>query len=312
LGFCEFDGSTYALRHNPSDVLKRSGTTWIAMADQPGSTPREIKVPALAPGEMWCDLYVMYAGTDVWSKGYTCRGFNNIGGIREYDANGDILAGDWPSSLAEIIRTDYVSGKIPDEGRTHLLSMSSDGWFVYIGLLDGSNNPIILRVVYDLSTAPVIIRHTGAGTWGGVRCDYNHPERVWTFGDFGAASKALLSDNWGDTFTDITEGTWAASEVVRCILSSIYDHNDVVAILSTDRESWHSGDAGATWVKTGDIPYGIHCGERDWIDEFNVFVGRVNPGAEHIRFSPNNGVHWYEHSGGFEPNAPVTALQIVA
>jgi hypothetical protein len=292
-------------------LLQRFGTSW---AYRGASCPDDIS------GIYWHNGY-LYAGNsdgttgavhrrigNTWQKSMDLNWFNRSDFMYH---EGTLYFARGSSSLRIYrIATDDVL-TIPLVGRTHLLAMSSDGIWVYAGLLNGSGQPVMLRVMWDLDGVDTI-HDPGAGTWGGVRCDYNHPEQVYLFGDFGAASKALISDDNCDTFTDITEGTWAANEVVRCVLPSIYDHNDIIAILSTDQESWHSGDAGTTWIKTGDIPYGVHCGERDWIDEFNVFVGRVDPGAEHIRYSPNNGVHWYEHSGGFEPNAPVTALQIVA
>lgn len=307
--FCEHNGILYA-----SGIAKRIGTgghgTWV---DIGVGGSRLFSRGGHLYATSGARLYRIIGSSRVCIGSFQDRCFD-----LEYD--GRWLGACGVDSTPEVQTLGDADGPggvtVPAEGRTHLTSMSADGLYVYAAFLDDGGNPVVARVAYDFSIddegAPVRIWVPGQGTWGGVRCDYNHPERVWIFGDFGAASKVLLSDNWGDTFTDLTEGTWAANEVVRCILPSIYDHNNIIAILSTDQESWHSGDAGTTWVKTGDIPYGVHCGERDWIEDLNVFVGRVNAGAEHIRYSPNNGVHWYEHSGGFEPNAPVTALQIVA
>ena len=207
-----------------------------------------------------------------------------------------------------------VGFTISSTGRTHLISMSANGQYIYVGLLDGSANPIIMRITYDLSETTAI--YAAAGTWGGVRADYNEAARVWAFGDFGGGNKVQVSDDWGDTWTNITGGSWVAGEMVRPVLPSIYDSADIVAILNVgtvDPESWRSGDAGTTWAKTGDLAFACHCGERDWIEDMNIFVGRLAAGASHLQFSPNNGAGWLERSGGITPNdAPITALQVVS
>ena len=308
-----YGSSIYAVITNSTNLLKRVVTAWVVDA---ATAPGNIRFAWLHAGSLYISC-----GNSIYK--HVGTGYSLIGTfpypvywIAYHDGrwfglchNGSDLP---ENGIYELTGTEGGSVLIPSVGRTHLLSMDSSGQYVYVGLLYASDStPYMQRIPYDLVN-PEIIEVFGAGTWAGVRCDYSHPERVWMFGDFGAVSKVLLSDDWGDTTTDVTDGTWAANELVRCILPSIYGYNNVIAILSTDQESWQSGDAGTTWAKTGDLPYGVHCGERDWIKEFNVFVGRVNAGAEHIRYSPNDGVHWYERSGGFEPNAPVTALQITA
>ena len=308
-----YGSSIYAVITNSTNLLKRVATAWVVDA---ATAPGNIRFAWLYAG----NLYIS-CGSSIYK--HVGIGYSLIGTfpypvywIAYHDGrwfglchNGSNLP---ENGVYELTGTEGGSVLVSSVGRTHLLSMDSSGQYVYVGLLYASDStPYMQRIPYDLVN-PEIIEVFGAGTWAGVRCDYSHPERVWMFGDFGAVSKVLLSDDWGDTTTDVTDGTWAANELVRCVLPSIYGYNNVIAILSTDRESWQSGDAGTTWVKTGDLPYGVHCGERDWIEDLNVFVGRVNAGAEHIRYSPNNGVHWYERSGGFEPNAPVTALQITA
>jgi len=199
----------------------------------------------------------------------------------------------------------------PSIGRTHILSMSTNGQYIYVGLLDSSSHPIVFRVAYDLGSL-AIIHEPGAGTWGGVVADPNLANRVWVFGDFGATSKVLYSDDWGDNWTDVTDGSWAANEVVRPILPSVYDSSDAIAILNTALDAWHTGDTGAVWTKTGDVAFACHCGERDWMEDRNLFIGRLAAGANHLQFSPNRGVSWLERSGGFQPDTPVTALQIVS
>jgi len=261
-------------------------------------------------GQMWIGggRYVAYLTAGRYITVYSVPVGRSIIDIFHHD-------NDWFAfcSNGEVYKLGEYDGAVSPStiGRTHLMSMSADGYFVYVALLDGTGKPIIFRVVYDLESM-MMIYNTGTGTWGGVKTDCTNSARVWVFGDFGAASKVLYSDDWGDNWTDVTDGSWAANEVVRPVLPSVYDPSDTIAILNTALDAWHTGDTGAVWTKTGDIAFACHCGERDWMEERNLFIGRLAAGANHLQFSPNRGVGWLERSGGFQPNAPVTALQIVS
>ncbi len=198
---------------------------------------------------------------------------------------------------------------VPAEGLSHIIDMNANGFYVYIGLQDNEGGQIICRVKYDLTTIESVYA-PGDGSWCGVACDPYYSEVVWIFGDFGATSKVLYSDDNGDTFNDITDASWAAAELVRPVLLSLWETNDVVAILNTDNEVWQTKDY-ATWVEIGSTAFTADCGARDPFEPNNIWIGRVAPGgANHIQYSPNEGRSWIEHSGGFEPNAPVTALAV--
>jgi hypothetical protein len=216
---------------------------------------------------------------------------------------------------AAVVMVPLYSGlHLSTIGRTHLMAMSLDGYYIYLGLLNVANQPVICRVAYDLSGV-VTLHDPLAGTWGGVAIDPNYADRLWIFGDFGAASKLLLSEDWGITLVDMTDGGWGANEVVRPVMPSMIDPEDVIAILNTALESWRSLDGATTWLKTGDTAFACGCGVRDYFDPLNIFIGHAGPaptGANHIQFSPNAGVGWIERSTGFEADAPVPSLEIVS
>jgi len=200
------------------------------------------------------------------------------------------------------------------EGRFHSLDMSADGRYVYVAGLDAANRPIVLRVYYTLEDFDVIVDEGAPGTWAGVKADYTQGGRVWVFGNLSNTWKVRVSDDYGGTeFLGNGDDSWANNEVVRAVLPSIYDSEDIVAILNVALEAWRSGDGTTSWAKTGDLVFSCHCGERDWIEDMNIFVGRLNAVATHLQYSPNLGAGWIERSGGIVPNdAPITALQIVS
>ncbi len=201
----------------------------------------------------------------------------------------------------------------PTVGRTHLIDTSADGVCVYIALLNGDNHPFITRVRYDLSEE-VEIYNPGDGTWGGVAADPFYAEILWMFGDFANDVKVLISQDWGETNDNRTDGSgdWTgAGKTVRPLLPSTWDSRDVVVILNTDNECWRTKDFGVTWVEQGGaVAFDCDCGTRDPFEPENIWIGRVDNGALHIQYSPNAGVNWEERSAGFEANAIVTVLQV--
>lgn len=200
---------------------------------------------------------------------------------------------------------------IPDTGRTHLMDMDINGRYVLVGLLkETGGEPIIHRVIWDLS-AYDIVYDPGAGTWGGTACDPMEADVFWAYGDFGAA-KIIRSDDHGETWTDLTDAGWGGSELVRPVLPSAWDHRDIVILLNDAQECWQSGDLGETWLKISDTAFSCDCAARDPWEPRNVWIGRVSPGGVmHLQYGPCNGVTWIEHSNGFTPSAPVTALEVV-
>jgi len=199
-------------------------------------------------------------------------------------------------------------------GRTNVLDTDESGAYVYVAALTVAGRPVILRVDYDLSGLTTVYL-PGAGTWGGVKCDYYYVGRVWISGDFGAAgNKIRRSNNDGSTWANVTPGGLGAGEVVRSVLPDRYDPDDVVAILNTALRAYRTRDGGAavpTWANVGAIAFACHCGERDWIEPQNVFIGRAAAGAAHLRYSYNLGANWLERSAGLTANAPVVAMVIV-
>jgi len=174
----------------------------------------------------------------------------------------------------------------------HTISMSADGMYVYLVLADGSGFPVTFRVDYDLSSKQVIYQ-PGAGTFGCVQADWNHGNRLWVCDDAGAANKVVLSEDWGETFTDMTGAGWGAN-LVRPVLPSAWKPSDVLMNLNTASQMYHSKNTGQDWVNTGAAPFNMRCMERDYLEPMNVFAGSGPANADDLYWSPNLGVHWYD------------------
>jgi len=209
-----------------------------------------------------------------------------------------------------IFRLDAaIAGMIPHPGNNHhIISMSADGLYIYLVLMNAANQPVFFRVDYDLSSKQVIYDPL-AGNWGGVQADWNHGNRVWLFGHMGAADKVQLSDDWGETLTDLTGAGWGAGSYATAIPSA-WKPSDVLVGLNTDIQMYHSKNTGQDWVNTGAAPYSVWPIERDYLEPLNVFVGRGAANADHLQWSPNLGVNWLDRS---TPAGAVniTSIQVV-
>lgn len=211
--------------------------------------------------------------------------------------------------------------QIPNEGWTHLIDMSANGQYVYVGVLRDLH-PVILRVEYDLSSYSEVYA-PGNGSWGGVRCDYNYPEIVWIFGDFGEGTTILNSEDFGDTWNDVSVPSWTGGghgggvPLVRPVLPSPISASLAFAVnndtTTPQLETAMTLDFGATWfVSSVASPFACHCGEMGWWDDLLVFLGRQGTAANHLQMSVNLGMTmWTERSGGLPANAPVSAIQIL-
>ena len=250
--------------------------------------------------------------TDTWVP--VGSGFNGTVRSLEFDEDGILWVGgsftqDGDGNAVLYIAQLTAGAATPATvGRTYLTDMSADGQYVYIALIDGGANPALLRIGYELAGL-VNIHVPGTGTWGGVVADPFYSNILWMFGDFGA-EKVLVSDDWGSTDDDRTDATWNIAEVVRPLLPSAWNSNDVAVVLNFANDCWRTRDFGAAWAKQSDTAFDCDCGARDPFEPENIWIGREDNGASHIQYSPNVGVNWEERSAGFTANAIVTALQV--
>jgi len=250
---------------------------------------------------------------DVWVP--VGSGFNSGVYSLEFDEDGNLWAGGTftqdgaGNPVLYIAMIGPGAGTPATVGRTYLTDMSADGQYIYVALIDSGNNPAILRIGYELAGL-INIHVPGTGTWGGVVADPFYSNVLWMFGDFGAAAKVLVSDDWGATNDDRTDAGWNAAEVVRPLLPSAWDSRDVAIVLNFANDCWSTKDFGVTWAKQSDTVFDCDCGARDPFEPENIWIGRVDNGANHIQYSPNTGVNWAERSAGFTANAIVTALQV--
>jgi hypothetical protein len=192
----------------------------------------------------------------------------------------------------------YANYVLAAEGYSVLVDSDTGGNYIFLGVLDGSNNPVILRISQDMYNGILseILYSPGAGTWGGPTCDWNYPDIVWFYGDFGNV-KIVGSEDFGDTLADFTDGTWGAGELVRPLMVSSFDPFDIVAVLNVAGETWRSFDAAYNWTQIGGAtPFNAQCGVRDWFNHDTAYIGGNVANADNVELSIYTGDTWLDRS----------------
>lgn len=200
--------------------------------------------------------------------------------------------------------------ELPTEGFYHLVDTSLDGAYVYAAMLFSSGSPCVIRAEYDLLNPTTLLAAT-SGTWAGVHVCTYEGSKVWLFGDFGTGSKVLSCTGYGDTQVNVTGSTWGANEVVRAIMPSFANPNNIMAILNDAQECWKSGDGGNNWTKKADLDWPAACATRDPWESQAALIGRLTSGAEHLKLTINTGKTWKERSSGITANAPINAIEVI-
>jgi hypothetical protein len=121
-----------------------------------------------------------------------------------------------------------------------------------------------------------------------------------------------LSEDRGESWTDLTDAGWAAGELVRPLLISDWATEDIIVVLNVALECHQTKDDGTTWANNGAVNFAAQCGARDWAEPQNLWLGRLVSNAVHLQLSVDSGANWQEVSGGFSSPSPVTALTVIA
>lgn len=214
------------------------------------------------------------------------------------------------SALYKVAEGYSSAVTLPTEGFYHLVDTSLDGAYVYAAMLFSTGEPCVIRAEYDLLNPTTLLAAT-AGTWAGVHVCTYEGSKVWLFGDFGTGSKVLSCTDYGDTQVNVTGSTWGANEVVRSIMPSFANPNNIMAILNDAQECWKSGDGGNNWTKKADLDWPAACATRDPWESQAALIGRLTSGAEHLKLTINTGKTWKERSSGITANAPINAIEVI-
>lgn len=183
---------------------------------------------------------------------------------------------------------------VPDYGYPHLLDIDVDGQYLYAALLGRLEHPVILKADAALTGVQAVYQPV-AGTWAGVACDWYDANKLWVFGDLGAASKARRSDDAGVS-TDDKTGSWSGSEVVSAIVPDLRTPGELAATLAVVQDALRSTDDADTWAKQGNTPFTARCLARELLKSAKLWAGSPVAGPRALSKSGDRGASWKEDS----------------
>lgn len=181
-----------------------------------------------------------------------------------------------------ILRQDYApsaaSGSAPRS-----MDVSADDYYLHVGALFGGN-PVLLRLLADLSADPIEAYAPGAGTAIGVKCGDENDEWVWIGGDFGTPLVRLSIDD-GITWTTKDPGTWGGV-ALPFVVGSWWDNLFLVPT-DTDDDLHETEDGGLNWTTlNAGLPFDVGGMDRLDINLDEIVIG--SDAGRDIQYSPNN------------------------
>jgi hypothetical protein len=187
------------------------------------------------------------------------------------------------------------------------MSVSPDDYYVYVGVLDGSSNPVLLQLLADLSADSIKAYDPGAGSAIGVHCADLNEEWVWIAGEFGGAVKVRVSIDDGATWSTRDPGTW--NGVALPIVLGPDDDNLVLVPTDGDDDLFETDDGGLNWATlNAALPFDVNGMDRLDLNLDEIMIG--SDADRGIRYSPNNGVTLHDLSDVAMANVRVSDLII--
>jgi hypothetical protein len=167
------------------------------------------------------------------------------------------------------------------------MDVSADDYYLYVGVLDGSNQPVLLRLLADLSADPTKVYEPGAGSAIGVQCGDESEDWVWIAGDFGGGIKVRNSIDDGATWTD-----------------------DLVLVPTDgDDDMFETEDGGLNWTTLNTaLPFDVGGMDRLDINLDEIVIG--SDAGRDIQYSPNNAASFEDISDVSMVDVPVTDVII--
>jgi hypothetical protein len=109
----------------------------------------------------------------------------------------------------------------------------------------------------------------------------------------GNNKQVLLSDDYGATFTDASDGGWATSKYCVGLLPDPLRPDDLVAVFD-DNDLYQSQDGSVTWAKTGDAPATLRAAARHLTSPEELLLGAQ--AEDTLYWAPNLGASFEDVS----------------
>lgn len=202
---------------------------------------------------------------------------------------------------------DWSVGGIPQNA----MDVNAEGNYLYLGVLDSSARPQILRMESDLAQDAAAVYNPGAGSEVQLMCGDYQMDKLWAAGDFGTDRVVWYDgDSYAYWYTDAQSQSWAGA--ARPVLVGPGDDNMcLVTLADTDKmyQSYFLSGAGPFWAEVGPaLPFDVNAVARLSVDPAAMIIGTSYwyTGGQAVNYSPNNGYGWEDITDTLE--GKVTAL----
>lgn len=201
---------------------------------------------------------------------------------------------------------DYSVGGVSHNS----FDVDADGLYLYLAVLNSSNQPQVLKMLADLSAVAVASYTPGSGSEINLMAGDLSSYFIWAVGALGGTNKVVLTEDGGVYWTVMDEGSW--SGVARPIL--VGPGNDLLVTTSTDlsfRQSRTEGDS-IYWIERT-LPGTIWSVDRVDDNFDDAVVGGywyTGDSEELVHYSPNSGLNWENVTDTLTPPGTITSLII--
>lgn len=170
--------------------------------------------------------------------------------------------------------------------------IDADGIYLFIAALDSSDNPVVLKMLGDLSADAILSYNPGVGSEVNLMAGDLSGYWIWAAGDFGTSTKVIRTVDRGSYWYVMND--WSDNLAAHPILVGPGDDSLVTVgdglIFQQTRVEGNS----FYWIDRATLNFELRAIDR--LDENfdNVVVGAywysgVNQLVNH---SPNSGLHW--------------------
>lgn len=231
------------------------------------------------------------------------------------DAAGDMYFGTRTGGTIQFFQydPDYSMAASGSGRADQAMAVDGNGDILYLGLYDGSGNPIL--VTADLPLDGAVSRGSkrydpGAGDAINVETHYNVGNFSIIAGYFGNNDQAERSEDGALNYSDIDPGTWTTNRAQPIAIDPNDEEHVLLALDGND--DLVEKDITDAWTTLDDsLPFDVGAMAIYDLDPNEIVIGRINAGSPMVQYSPNNGTDWENISGALPATDGVASIELV-
>lgn len=201
--------------------------------------------------------------------------------------------------------TDYQVGGLS----SNVFDVDADGLYLYIAVLDTSNQPQILKMRADLTLDATVSFNPAAGSEVNLMAGDLSSYWIWAAGEFGGTNKVVWTGTGGSAWYVQNDNDWVGT--ARPVLVGPGD--DTLLTTSTGVIFWQNRYEGETqyWIERV-LPIEIRTVHRRDLNFEDTMIGAywyTGVVDQRVYYSPNSGFNWEDLTGTLPD---VTIMAVIA